>query len=68
MERKLIYQKLEAHYIELIATTTKDSIIDPFLAIGTTAVVAKKLGRKYFELKRKKYFAAAVERIKNKNN
>ena len=40
------------------------SIIDPFLGTGTTAVVAKKLGRKYFGVERdKKYFDAAFERI-----
>ena len=60
-------QKPEAllHRIILATTNKGDSIIDPFLGTGTTAVVAKKLGRKYFGIeKEKKYFAAAVERIK----
>ena len=36
-----------------------------FLGTGTTAVVAKKLGRKYFGIERdKRYFKAASERIK----
>jgi len=59
-------QKPEAllHRI-LLATTNKDDIIlDPFLGTGTTAVVAKKLGRKYFGIEKdKKYFKAANERI-----
>ena len=33
----------------ILATTNKgDLILDPFMGTGTTAVVAKKLGRKYF--------------------
>ena len=59
-------QKPEAllHRI-ILATTNKDDIVfDPFLGTGTTAVVAKKLGRKYFGIeKNKKYFEAANERI-----
>jgi len=49
----------------LLATTNKgDAIFDPFLGTGTSAVVAKKLGRKYFGIERdKKYFKAANERI-----
>jgi len=49
----------------IIATTNKgDLIFDPFLGTGTTAVVAKKLGRKYYGIeKEKKYFIAARERI-----
>ncbi len=60
-------QKPEAllHRI-ILATTNKDDIIfDPFLGTGTTAVVAKKLGRKYFGIEKdKKYFKAASERLK----
>jgi len=49
----------------ILATTNKDDVIlDPFLGTGTTAVVAKKLGRKYFGIEKdKKYFKAADERI-----
>jgi len=33
----------------LLASTNKgDFVFDPFLGIGTTAVVAKKMGRNYF--------------------
>ena len=60
-------QKPEAllHRIILASTNKGDAIFDPFLGTGTTAVVAKKLGRKYFGIERdKKYFRAACERIK----
>ncbi len=59
-------QKPEAllHRIILATTNKNDTILDPFLGTGTTAVVAKKLGRKYFGIeKNKKYFEAASERI-----
>jgi modification methylase len=59
-------QKPEAllHRIILATTIKGHAIFDPFLGTGTTAVVAKKLGRKYFGIERdKKYFKAAVERI-----
>jgi len=39
-------------------------VLDPFLGTGTTAVVAKKLGRNYFGIeKEKKYFRVAKERL-----
>ncbi len=59
-------QKPEAllHRIILATTNKDDTILDPFLGTGTTAVVAKKLGRKYFGIEKdKKYFEAANERI-----
>ena len=59
-------QKPEAllHRIILSTTNKDDIILDPFLGTGTTAVVAKKLGRKYFGIEKdKKYFKAANERI-----
>ena len=59
-------QKPEAllHRIILATTNKGDSIFDPFLGTGTTAVVAKKLGRKYFGAEKdKKYFQAAKQRI-----
>ena len=59
-------QKPEAllHRIILATTNKGDFIFDPFLGTGTTAVVAKKLGRKYFGVEKdKKYFQAAKQRI-----
>ena len=59
-------QKPEAllHRIILATTNKGDAILDPFLGTGTTAVIAKKLGRKYFGIEKgKKYFEAADERI-----
>ena len=59
-------QKPEAllHRIILATTNKDDLILDPFLGTGTTATVAKKLGRKYFGIEKdKKYFKAASDRI-----
>jgi modification methylase len=59
-------QKPEALLYRIILSTTDkgDSIFDPFLGTGTTAVVAKKLGRKYCGIEKdKKYFSAARKRI-----
>ena len=59
-------QKPEAllHRIILATTNKNDFILDPFLGTGTTAVVAKKLGRRYFGIEKdKNYFIAANERI-----
>ncbi len=61
-------QKPEAllHRILLASTNKDDMILDPFLGSGTTATVAKKLGRNYFGIeKEKNYFKAAEKRIKN---
>ena len=63
-------QKPEAliHRIILATTNKGDLIFDTFLGSGTTAVVAKKLGRQYFGIEKdKKYFLAAYQRI-NKTN
>ncbi len=60
-------QKPEAllHRILLATSNKNDLILDPFLGSGTTATVAKKLGRNYFGIeKEKNYFKAAVQRIK----
>ena len=52
------------HRIVLATTHKNDTILDPFLGSGTTAVVAKKLGRKYLGIEKDKtYFKAASERI-----
>ena len=66
MEKIHSTQKPEAllHRIILATTNKADVIFDPFLGTGTTAVVAKKLGRKYFGIEKdQKYFKAASERI-----
>ena len=59
-------QKPEAllHRILLATTNKGDTVFDPFLGTGTTAVVAKKLGRKYCGIEREKtYYITAKERI-----
>ena len=61
-------QKPEAllHRIILATSNKNDLILDPFLGSGTTAAVAKKLGRNYFCIEKEKaYFKAAEQRIKN---
>jgi len=61
-------QKPEAllHRILLASSNKNDTILDPFLGSGTTAVVAKKLGRNFFGIEREKtYFEAATKRLKN---
>jgi len=52
------------HRILLASTNKDDFVFDPFLGTGTTAVVAKKLGRNYFGIENeKKYFETAKERL-----
>ena len=52
------------HRIILATSNKGDLILDPFLGTGTSAVVAKKLGRNFFGIeKNKNYFLAAQERI-----
>ena len=53
-------QKPEAllHRIILATTNKGDLICDPFLGTGTSAVVAKKLGRKYFGIEKDKNILA----------
>ena len=49
-------QKPEAllHRVLLASTNKDDMILDPFLGSGTTATVAKKLGRNYFGIEKEK--------------
>ena len=52
------------HRIILATTNKGDAIFDPFLGTGTTAVVAKKLGRRFFGIEKDiNYFKAASSRI-----
>jgi modification methylase len=54
------------HRILLASSNRGDIILDPFLGTGTSATVAKKLGRNYLGIeKQKNYFKAAEERLKN---
>lgn len=54
----------------IIASSNKgDVILDPFLGSGTTAVIAKKLGRKWIGIeKEKKYVNIAMKRIEKERN
>ena len=65
MEKNYIRKNLTLLHRIILATTNKgDKIFDPFLGTGTSAVVSKKLGRKYYGIERdKKYFIAAKERV-----
>ena len=59
-------QKPEAllHRILLATSNKNDLVLDPFLGSGTTAAVAKKLGRAYYGIeKEKNYFKAAEQRL-----
>ena len=52
------------HRILLASTNKGDFVFDPFLGTGTTAVVAKKLGRNYFGIEsEKKYFKTSKQRL-----
>ena len=52
------------HRILLATSNKNDLVLDPFLGSGTSAAVAKKLGRNYFGIEKgKNYFKAAVQRV-----
>jgi site-specific DNA-methyltransferase (adenine-specific)/modification methylase len=53
----------------IIASSNKDdTVLDPFLGSGTTAVVAKRLGRKWIGIeKEKKYIKMAEKRLKEQS-
>jgi len=53
----------------ILASTKKgDVVFDPFLGSGTTAVVAKKLGRKFVGVEIDKYYCAlALKRLELAN-
>ena len=59
-------QKPEALLHRVLVTTTRpgDVVLDPFLGAGTTAAVAKRLGRRFIGIEREpRYLAAARRRI-----
>ena len=54
------------HRVLLASSNKNDMILDPFLGSGTTATVAKKLGRNYCGIEKEKtYFEAVKQRLKN---
>jgi site-specific DNA-methyltransferase (adenine-specific) len=56
-------QKPEALLTRIVLATTKpgDVVLDPFLGTGTTAVVAKRLGRRWIGIERDPQYAALAE-------
>ena len=57
-------EEIVEHFI-LILTNKGDTILDPFMGSGTTAVVCKNLGRKFIGVEiSKKYFNIAKKRIR----
>ena len=61
-------QKPEAllYRILLSSSNPKDVVFDPFIGSGTSAVAAKKLGRKYIGIENNKdYYKLAKSRLKN---
>jgi len=57
-------QKPEALLTRIVLATTKpgDVVLDPFLGTGTTAAVAKRLGRRWIGIERDPQYAALAER------
>ena len=61
-------QKPEAMLERIITASSNkgDTVLDPFMGSGTTAVVAKKLNRKWIGIEQSKtYVRLAEKRIKN---
>jgi len=61
-------QKPEKLLENIILATSKvnDVVLDPFMGVGTTPAVAKRLGRKYIGIEREKeYFEIAKKRVEN---
>ncbi len=54
-------EKLLAKVI-LASSSTQDLVFDPFVGAGTTAVVAKKLGRRYVGIDIDEYYVALAEK------
>jgi site-specific DNA-methyltransferase (adenine-specific) len=56
-------QKPEALLMRVLLATTKpgDVVLDPFLGTGTTAVVAKRLGRRWIGIERDPQYAALAQ-------
>jgi modification methylase len=56
-------QKPEAllHRVLLASTNKGDVVLDPFLGSGTTAAIAKKLGRNFIGIEREQAYADAAE-------
>jgi site-specific DNA-methyltransferase (adenine-specific) len=58
-------EKLVAKLI-LASSNPSDTVFDPFLGSGTTAVTAKKLGRHFIGIEREKeYVAYALQRLQD---
>ena len=68
MAQRRIQRKNQNHYCIgfIVASTNPDDIIlDPFSGTGTTAAVAKRLGRKFIGLEReKKYVDISLKALK----
>jgi len=54
-------EKLPEFFINLL-TREGDVVLDPFLGSGTTAVVAKRLGRRFIGFEKKKYYFEIARR------